>query len=93
MNTNTTTDTQRPMDIFTATMTAEGACGYETTDPSEYIQAWQLLIDTGTCWSLQGYFGRMAADFIKEGLCYPADVTEDERDAIDPVLVEQMMGW
>jgi hypothetical protein len=81
------------MDIFEATMTAEGACGYETSDPERYIQAWQTLIDTGTCWTLQGWFGRMARDFIEAGLCYPASVPESKRTPIDPVLVEQMMGW
>ena len=53
------------MDIYTATMIAEG----EITAPTEgeYYEAWQLLIDTGTCWILQGWFGRTATDLIEQG--------------------------
>ena len=34
-----------------------------------HIQAWQLLIDTGLCWSLQGFYGRTARDLIARGTC------------------------
>jgi len=33
------------------------------------IAAWQLLIDTGLCWQLQGWFGRTAMHLIDVGLC------------------------
>lgn len=36
---------------------------------NEIIEAWQMLIDTGMAWKLQGWFGRTAKIFIKEGLC------------------------
>ncbi len=36
-----------------------------------YIQAWQLLIDTGVCWQLQGWFGRTAMMMIELGHCNP----------------------
>ena len=54
------------MDIFTATMIAEGV---EDADEATQIEAWQLLIDTGTVWQLQGFFGRTAMDLINRGIC------------------------
>jgi hypothetical protein len=57
------------MDLFTATMMAEGAEGYEAEDEGQYLEAWQTLIDTGTCWKLQGWFGRTAMDLINSGAC------------------------
>jgi hypothetical protein len=59
------------MDIFTATMMAEGAEGYEAETEEQYLEAWQLLIDTGTCWKLQGWFGRTAMDLIAAGRVTP----------------------
>lgn len=63
------------MGIFEATMIAEGnydLAGYsEDCPPDEQtvVDAWQMLIDTGTAWSLQGWFGRMAERMIDEGYC------------------------
>ena len=57
------------MDTFTATMIAEGV---EEVDSEEVIEAWQHLIDTGTCWTLQGWFGRTAQALIEAGVCHPA---------------------
>lgn len=59
------------MTIFEATMIAEGdweAAGYEP-DEETHIEAWQRLIDTGTCWQLQGWFGRQAVALIEAGVC------------------------
>jgi len=56
------------MDIFNATMIAEGVNDVETEE--EYYAAWQLLIDTGIVWSLQGWFGRTARDLIESGDCH-----------------------
>jgi hypothetical protein len=56
------------MDIFTATMIAEGVDDVETVE--EYLAAWQLLIDTGIVWQLQGWFGRTACDLIAQGVCH-----------------------
>ena len=36
-----------------------------------YIQAFQLLIDTGTVWQLQGSYGRTAKGLIDNGYCTP----------------------
>ena len=59
------------MDIYTATMIAEGAeeCSSEET----YLEAWQMLIDTGICWGLQGFFGRTAQALIEAGHCHRAN--------------------
>lgn len=58
------------MDVFTATMIAEGV--EEPDSYEESIEAWQTLIDTGLAWQLQGSFGRMAEHLIEEGVCSPA---------------------
>jgi len=58
------------MDIFTATMIAEGVDDPESEE--QFIEAWQTLIDTGTCWQLQGFFGRTAQALIEQGICHPA---------------------
>ena len=63
------------MSIFDATMIAEGADGYVADNEDQYLEAWQLLIDTDTCWSLQGWFGRRAVELIKAGHCQPANAT------------------
>ena len=57
------------MNIFDATMIAEGI---DEADEETQIKAWQLLIDTGTCWQLQGWFGRTAQMLIDNGVCTPA---------------------
>tara|TARA_Y100001972_G_C7384458_1_gene201250 strand:+ start:42 stop:281 length:240 start_codon:yes stop_codon:yes gene_type:complete len=36
-----------------------------------HIQAWQFLIDTGACWTLQGFYGRNAKFLIEQGICTP----------------------
>ena len=54
------------MTIFEATMIAEGV--YEPSDKQEWIAAWQLLLDDGIVWSLQGWFGRMARNLIDSGI-------------------------
>lgn len=40
----------------------------EASSEEEYLEAWQHLVDTGLCWSLQGWFGRTAQYMINEGL-------------------------
>ena len=40
-----------------------------------HIQAWQFLIDTGACWTLQGFYGRTARDLIEQGICTPPRTT------------------
>ncbi len=57
------------MDAYTATGLAEGFI--EAESETQVIEAWQLLIDTGMCWQLQGWFGRTAAAMIEAGVCTP----------------------
>ena len=51
------------------------ACGIvegfeETSGDEETFAAWQWLIDTGHCWTLQGWYGRTAANLIQQGVCH-----------------------
>lgn len=60
------------MTIAEAVAIAEGRAecvGYDPDDEETRIEAWQVLIDTGVVWQLQGSFGRMAASMINEGVC------------------------
>ena len=59
------------MDQYTACSIVEGFDGEEHTD-QEMFEAWQYLIDTGACWTLQGWYGRTATTLIENGLCKPA---------------------
>ena len=54
------------MDIFTAAMIAEGEQAPE--NDAQYIEAWQMLVDTGMVWTLQGWFGRTAQRMIEQGI-------------------------
>jgi hypothetical protein len=40
------------------------------------IEAWQHLVDTGLCWSLQGWFGRTALDLVSQNIIKGNDTTE-----------------
>jgi len=64
-----TSPLQPPMDTFRAMMVVEGE---EEADEETLLAAWQVLIDTGLCWQLQGWFGRRARTLLEEGLCVPA---------------------
>ena len=52
---------------YLATAYAEGFCEGENATEIEQLTAWQWLVDTGICWSLQGWFGRTATYLIKNG--------------------------
>jgi len=56
---------------------AEQWDGYDDVTESEYILAWQHLIDTGMCWSLQGWFGRTAIAMVEAGHCTPSQLMLD----------------
>ena len=57
------------MNVFDAVMVAEGVMDVDTEE--KYLEAWQLLVDTGTCWKLQGWFGRTAQALIEAGHINP----------------------
>lgn len=59
------------MDTFTACGIVEGFDGLEHIE-AEHQAAWQHLIDTGACWTLQGWYGRTARNLIDAGACKPA---------------------
>lgn len=58
---------EEPMSTFDAVMIAEGVQQVETE--AEYLEAWQMLIDTGMAYQLQGWFGRIANQLIESGRC------------------------
>ena len=58
---------------YLASAYAEGFCEGEEGTEDEQICAWQYLIDTGLCWSLQGWYGRKAQDLIDSGICEGAE--------------------
>lgn len=55
------------MNTFDAVGIAEGFIEADSED--QVIEAWQLLIDTGLAWKLQGWFGRTASELIGQGIC------------------------
>ena len=58
------------MEISEAIDIAEGI--KEPKDHDHWVNAWQLLINTGVCWDLQGWFGRRAMELIENQVCYEA---------------------
>ena len=58
----------KKMTTYDAVMIAEGV--YEG-DTNQMQEAWQMIVDTGLVWSLQGSFGREAARLIKAGVIQP----------------------
>ena len=54
------------MDTYTAVMIIEGNQDAETIE--QYLEAAQVLVDTGLAWQLQGFFGRTCAALIEQGL-------------------------
>ena len=60
-------------DVYTACGIIEGFVDIpEHVDETQaHIDAWQYLIDTGACWTLQGFYGRNAQALIEQGICTP----------------------
>lgn len=53
------------MNTFDAIMIAEGV---QEADHDEQVAAWQHLHDTGTAYTLQGWFGRTAQGLLERGI-------------------------
>lgn len=53
------------MTNYNAVMIAEGV--QEPESESQYLEAWQHLVNTGMAWKLQGFFGRTAQQLIDAG--------------------------
>jgi hypothetical protein len=52
---------------YDACSVIEGFASFEPTQ-EDMLEAWALLIETGACWSLQGFYGRQATNMIEQGL-------------------------
>ena len=59
------------MDNYTAVGIAEGFIEPDTEE--QYVAAWQHLINTGSAFRLQGWFGRTAIRMIESGICKPPE--------------------
>ena len=72
------------MSIFEACDLIEGFVepDSEETAEQEIIAAWQFLIDTGTVWNLQGFYGRGAANLIDAGICTTAEESLDHNEEL-----------
>jgi hypothetical protein len=57
------------MDDVEACMIVDGS---QKASEEQELEAWQLLIDSGLVWKLQGYYGRRARQLIEEGICKEA---------------------
>lgn len=71
------TEFYKTMDSYTACSIAEGFDGIEHTE-EEVLTAWQWLVDTGTCWHLQGWYGRTATGLLEAKAIQPP--IEDHKD-------------
>lgn len=59
------------MTDYDACAVIEDFDGQDHTD-EDRIEAFQHLINTGTVWQLQGFYGRTALRLLNNGLCQPA---------------------
>lgn len=65
-----TSTPEKKMDILDAVLLIEGG----DPTPEEYHAAFQLLIDDGIVWKLQGFYGRSAEALIETGFCHAKEV-------------------
>jgi hypothetical protein len=60
----------KTLNAYNACAITEGFDGEEHTK-AEIVTAWQWLVDTGLCWTLQGWYGRTASSLIEAGYVKP----------------------
>ncbi len=61
----------KTMTSYIACSIAEGFCEGAGASRKDQLTAWQWLIDTGTCWKLQGWYGRTANELAETGVIQP----------------------
>lgn len=66
------TDAYKRCTAFSAASIAEGLA--TTDDETRFMAAWQYLHDTGLAYQLQGWFGRTAQAYLRQGLIIPLGV-------------------
>jgi hypothetical protein len=66
---------------------AEGFGEGENATADEAAEAWAYLIETGECWSLQGWYGRSAQSIISKGLISKEGVINWEK--VDKAKTEE----
>ena len=64
-------DLYSEMGQFDAVGIAEGFI--ESDSQEQVLVAWQILVDTGMAWTLQGFFGRAAHELLEQGLIQEGD--------------------
>lgn len=72
--------TARSPDLVDKIMRYEGG----EMDQDETVEFFQDLIDSGTIHSLQGSYGRMAENLIRQGLCHRKGQAASDKTASDP---------
>jgi hypothetical protein len=65
----------KELDHYTACETVEWS---EDATEEEQLTAWQWLVDTGSCWGLQGWYGRTASALLEDGIIQQP--IEDHKD-------------
>jgi hypothetical protein len=65
-NTEFTNGTE--VNSYTACAYAEGFLEGEGASLEDQLIAWAYLIETGMCWSLQGWYGRAANSLLESGV-------------------------
>ena len=63
------------MDSYTACSIAEGFGEGENATREQQVEAWQFLVDSGLCWSLQGWYGRTAQALIEQGVIHAKEAS------------------